>query len=237
MALIPLHDPERGVAELNRVLKMGFRGACIPRSAPEQRPYRDPAYETVWALAEEAGLPLSMHIGTNATPRRPQPSQGSRPPIDPIAEYASAAGSIQRTLTELICQGVAHRHPNLKFVVAEFNAGWIANWLERLDQGYLRDRWAAADYLDMRPSEYWVRQFLATFEDDRAGVLVREMVGIGNLMWGSDYPHLDSTFPCSRQVLDEIMRGVPAPERRALTRGNVARLYGLELAGDATEAA
>ena len=228
LALIPLHDPERGVAELNRVLKMGFRGACIPRSAPQEHPYRDPAYEKIWAVAEEAGLPLSMHIGTNATQSGPQPSQGSRPRFDPIAEYAGAPISIQRTLTELICQGVAHRHPKLKFVVAEYNAGWIANWLDRLDQGYLRDRWAAVDYLDMRPSEYWVRQFLATFEDDRAGVLVRELIGIGNLMWGSDYPHLDSTFPCSRQILDEIMRDVPAPERHALTRGNVARLYGME---------
>jgi len=227
LALIPLHDPARGAAELERILKLGFRGACIPCTAPEERPYRDPAYEPIWSMAEEAGLPLSMHVGTNATQRRPQPSQGSQPRIDPIAGYASAAISIQRTLTELICQGVAHRHPNLKFVVAEFNAGWIANWLERLDQGYFRARSAAANYLNLRPSEYWARQFLATFEDDRAAVLVRELVGVANLMWGSDYPHLDSTFPCSRQVLDEIMRDVPGPERYAITRGNVARLYGL----------
>ena len=228
LALIPLHDPTRGLAEMERIVKMGFRGACIPCTAPEERPYRDPAYEPIWALAEEAHLPLSMHIGTDATQRRPRSSDGPRPRADLIAGYASAAVSIQRTISELICQGVAHRHPNLKFVVAEFNAGWIANWLERLDQGFMRTRWAAVDYLNLRPSEYWKRQFLATFEDDRAGVLIRELVGVDNLMWGSDYPHLDSTFPCSRQVLDEIMRDVPAAERHAMTRGNVARLYHLE---------
>ena len=62
--------------------------------------------------------------------------------------------SIQQTLVELICQGVAHRHPRLKFVVAEFNTGWIGHWLERLDQALLRTPEAAADYLDLRPSEY-----------------------------------------------------------------------------------
>ncbi len=224
LALIPLHDPAAGAKEVERTLRMGFRGGCIPCTAPVQRPYRDAAYERVWAAAEEAGFPLSMHAGTNGPRRRPV---GASPGFDVLIAYAGAAVSIQQTLVELICQGVAHRHPQLKFVVAEFNIGWIAHWLDRLDQAVRRSPEAAADYLDLRPSEYWRRQFFATFEDDRAGVLTRELVGVGNLMWANDYPHLDSTWPCSHQVLDEILCDVPAGQRRIMTHDNAAALYRL----------
>jgi predicted TIM-barrel fold metal-dependent hydrolase len=222
LALLPLHDPAAGARELERVLALGFRGACIPCTAPRERPYRDAAYEPIWARAEEARLPLSMHIGTGA-------SSGSWESLvnNAISGYASAPQAAQETVSELICQGVAHRHPELLFVVTEFNAGWIPTWLERLDQGYERQPTAAADCLDRRPSEYWSRQFFATFEDDRAAVLTRELVGVDRLLWGNDYPHRDSTWPVSRELLDELFEGVSAENRAAMTHGNAAALYGL----------
>ena len=228
LALIPLHDPAAGAREIERALRMGFRGGCIPCTAPVDRPYRDRAYDRVWAAAEEAGFPLSMHAGTNGPRRRPI---AMGPGFDYLIAYAGVAVSIQQTLVELICQGVAHRHPRLKFVVAEFNTGWIGHWLDRLDQAMRRTPEVAAQGLDLLPSEYWKRQFLATFEDDRAGVLTREMVGVGSLMWANDYPHLDSTWPCSHQILDEILYDVPPDQRRAITHDNVAALYGIAPAG------
>jgi predicted TIM-barrel fold metal-dependent hydrolase len=222
LALIPLHDPDAGAKEIERALRMGFRGGCIPCTAPVDRPYRDRAYERVWAAAEEANFPLSMHAGTNGPRRR---AIGANPNFDPLIAYAGVAVSVQQTLAELICQGVAHRHPRLKFVVAEFSTGWIAHWLDRLDQAIRRTPEAAADCLDMPPSEYWKRQFLATFEDDRTGVLTRELLGVNSLMWANDYPHLDSTWPCSNQILDEILAGVPADQRRIMTHDNAAALY------------
>jgi len=184
------------------------------------------AYEPVWSAAEEAGFPLSMHAGTNGPRRRPV---GAGPGFDVLIAYAGAAVSIQQTLVELICQGVAHRHPRLRFVVAEFNTGWIAHWLDRLDQAVRRTPEAAADCLDLLPSEYWRRQFFATFEDDRAGVLT--LVGVHNLMWANDYPHLDSTWPCSHQVLEEVLGDVPAGQRRIMTHDNAADLYRLARGG------
>jgi hypothetical protein len=118
-------------------------------------------------------------------------------------------------------------------VVAEFNTGWIGHWMERLDQAVRRTPEAAVRGLNLLPSEYWKRQFYATFEDDRAGILTREMVGVGNLMWANDYPHLDSTWPCSDQILDEILYDVPSEQRRAITHDNAAALYGLHDTHDA----
>ena len=222
-ALIPLHDPDAGLAELERAIDAGFRTAAIPCRAPHDRPYGDAAYEPIWSCAEAARIPLAMHVGTAAW--APRSGRGRR--RHPIAVYAGAAATIQDTMAELICGGVAHRHPRLTFVCSEFNTGWIANWLDRLDQGWGRDRRAASADLDRPPSGYWATNFVATFEDDRAGVLTRELFGTETLMWGNDYPHRDSTWPASRAVLDAVLAGVPDHERAQLTHGTAARLYRL----------
>jgi len=225
-AAIPLQDPEAGLAELERVIKMGYKGGCIPCSSPYERPYQDECYEPIWSLAEEAGFPLSMHVGTNAY--RPPQTRSKADKRDSIVDYANAPVTIQRTLVELICRGVATRHPKLQFVVAEFNAGWIAHWLDRADQGLLREyRFKSQDYTGERPHEIWLRQFHATIEDDRPAILTRELIGVDNLMWGSDYPHVDSTWPCSQAVLDEIFVAVPAEARQKITYENVKKLYHL----------
>ncbi len=222
LALIPMQDPAAARVELERASKRGFRGGCIPCTAPGGRPYHDSSYDSVWAAAQEARFPLAMHIFTGAN----EGVSGLRD-LDAITSYASAATVIQITVSDLICQGVAHRFPNLKFVCAEWNTGWLAHWLERLDHAFYRSRGAAVAELDLKPIEYWRRQFYATFEDDRVGVMSRDMIGVNTLMFGNDYPHHDSIWPHSQEVLDDIFDGVPAKDRHAMTVGNLAELYGL----------
>ena len=113
-------------------------------------------------------------------------------------------------------------------MVAEFNAGWLAHWLDRAQQGWQREY--AKDPSRDRPepiAEIWQRQFYATIEDDQPALRTRDMIGEDRLMWGSDYPHTDSTWPCSADVLDEMFEDYPDSAHRAITRDNVARLYGL----------
>lgn len=224
LALLPMQDPEAAAAELERCVKLGFRGACIPCSAPGGRPYHDRAYDRVWALAQEANTPLGMHIFTGANKGVTGMSG-----VDDITAYASAATIIQFTVSDLICQGVAHRYPDLKFVCAEWNTGWLAHWLDRLDHAFYRSRSAAPPELNLKPSEYWRRQFYATFEDDRVGVLSRDLIGVNTMMWGNDYPHHDSIWPNSRTVLDGVFEGIPPADRHAMTVGNVAALYGVKM--------
>ena len=226
LAAIPVQDPEAAVAEIDRVIRMGFKGGCIPCTSPAERPYFDEAYEPVWSRAEEAGFPLSMHVGTNAYVPREQRRRPARP--DAIADYAASQGTVQRTIVEFMCRGVCERHPNLKIVVAEFNAGWIAHWLDRVDQGLQRERRNMDEpFTGTPPHEVWRRQFYATIEDDRPALATRDFIGVDNLMWGSDYPHTDSTWPCSNEVLDELFEGVPDEDRARITRDNVKALYGV----------
>lgn len=226
-ALIPLHDPEAGLAALQGAIEAGARTACIPCRAPADRPYRDAAYEPIWSLAEEAGIPLAMHIGTNAyAPPAPR-AEGVARVVDSVGNYAGAASVIQKTVSELICQGVAARHRDLTFIVSEFNAGWLPNWLERLDQGWMRDPSAVDPALDRPPSSYWASNFKITIEDDRSAVLCRELIGVGTIMWGNDYPHRDSTWPCSQGVVESIMADVSDADREAMTSQTAAALYGV----------
>ena len=225
LAALPVQDPQAATEELDRVLGMGFRGGCIPCTSPPERPYFDTIYESIWSRAEEAGFPLSLHVGTNAYV---PPEQRSRMRPDPVADYAAAQASVQRTIVEFMCRGVCERHPRLQIVVAEFNAGWIAHWLDRVDQGLQRElRNLDEAPVGPPPHEIWRRQFHATIEDDRPALATREFIGVENLMWGSDYPHTDSTWPCSGEVLDELFEAVSAADRARITRGNVKALYGV----------
>ena len=224
LALLPMHDPAAALEELRRVIAKGYWGVCIPCAAPNGTHYSDPVYDPIWSTAQEAGVIINMHIFTDG-----HGAVTGLAGVDPIIAYASAPVAIQFTLSDLIAGGVAHRFPSLRFVAAEFNTGWIANWLERMDHSVYRSRRSVPEYLDLKPSEYWQRQFFATFEDDRPGVLTREAIGVDTLMWGSDFPHHDSVWPHSRETLDMVFEGVPDDVRRATTVDNVAKLYGLTL--------
>ncbi|MDA0788566.1 MAG: amidohydrolase family protein [Proteobacteria bacterium] len=226
LAAIPVQDPDAAVAELDRVIAMGFKGGCIPCTSPYQKPYQESIYDPIWARAAEAGFPLSMHVGTNSF----RPSRGGLhlEVRDGVVDYAGTAATIQRTLVELMCRGPAQRFPDCKWVVSEFNAGWIAYFLNRVDQGLQREaRFSNQEFTGERPTDVWNRQFYATIEDDRPALLTREIIGTDRLMWGSDYPHVDSTWPCSQQVIDEIFEGIPAADKAKITRDNVKALYGI----------
>ena len=78
-----------------------------------------------------------------------------------------------------------------------------------------------------RPHDVWRRQFYATIEDDRPALLTREILGVDTLMWGSDYPHVDSTWPYSLEVIEEVFKDIPAQQKQKITHDNVSALYGL----------
>jgi predicted TIM-barrel fold metal-dependent hydrolase len=127
--------------------------------------------------------------------------------------------------------GVCERFPDLKFVPTEFETGWVGNFLRRIDHAFARSGGSTFPdvKLSMKPSDYWHRNCLITFEDDEIGIRTRDFIGVENLLWGSDYPHGDSIFPNSQRILDELFVGVSDDDRRAITAGNACRLYHLPL--------
>ncbi len=225
LAALPVQQPDVAVAELERVIKLGYKGIVIPSNAPRGRRYCDEEYEPMWALAEEAGLPVGFHVACMSHVPDWLKASASR---DPVVQYAGSPALIHDTMVELMVRGVCAKFPNLKFVLAEFNAGWIAHWLDKVQQGWAREY--AKDSSSLAPVdvlEIWKRQFFATIEDDTAALRTRDLIGEESLLWGSDYPHTDSTWPCSTQVLDEMFESYSAESRDKITRTNVANLYSL----------
>ena len=143
--------------------------------------------------------------------------------------YIATPHEIQLTLADLICRGVLERHLRLRLVSAEADTGWLAHFLVRLDRGQKRYAHLNNLPLNMTPSEYFKRQVFATFINDPIGVATREFVGADNLMWSSDYPHTDSSWPHSMDVIEKDFQGVPDGDRKKMTCLNAVKSYGLDI--------
>jgi predicted TIM-barrel fold metal-dependent hydrolase len=221
LAAIPLYDIDEAISELERARSIGHRGGCIPCCPPADKPYSNSDYDRFWAAAQEMRMPLAMHIFTTANPNHGLPNWG------PITNYALAQAGVAAVISDMICGGVCARFPELRFIPTEFETGWVGHFLQRLDWALHREPSSAAPEVTENPSFYFRQNFLMTFEDDRIGVMTREDIGVRNLMWGSDFPHHDSVFPRSQEVLDEIFEGVPDEDRWRITVANACELYDL----------
>jgi predicted TIM-barrel fold metal-dependent hydrolase len=188
-------------------------------SAPDDRPYSDPSYEPFWAAAEATRLPLSLHLGTGAVPL------GGTAGMLAVA-YMFTHHAAQRSISQMIFGGVFEHHPGLRIVSVENDIGWIPHYLDRLDHAGEKFR-AFHPHLRLRPSDYFRRQVAATFQEDRIGIRLRDAVGRESLLWASDYPHTDSTWPRSREVIARNFADVPSAELGPIVCENAARLYGL----------
>ncbi|MCH8191587.1 MAG: amidohydrolase [Chloroflexi bacterium] len=222
VGIIPIHMMDVALEELRRTAKAGLKGASLHSLPPDDRPFQDPYYEPFWAEAEAMGMPVSFHMFSGE--RRNKVSMNDR-----LVTYSTAPVEIQETLAVLIASGVLERYPKLKVVSVEADIGWMPNFLARLDHQYDTHRFHdnPDSPLTMRPSEYCRRQVYATFIDDAIGVENRHHIGVENIMWSSDYPHSNSTWPKSAQFIQSQFGGVPEEERRKMVCGNVAALYGI----------
>ena len=127
----------------------------------------------------------------------------------------------------VILSGVCERHPRLRLVLGESGIGWLPYMLERLDDTY-EERLADDLKLSLPPSAYFKRQIYATFQKDVHGVRAMAQIAPDNVMWGSDYPHRDGTWPFSRKAIEEQFRGIDESIQRRMLWDNVRRVYRID---------
>lgn len=227
LALIDLDDIPGAVAELTRSVRRGLRGAMIWSASPNDKPYHHRDYESFWAAAQDLGIPLTMHAHSARRGAGVAPAQTA----GRMVAFVMMPLDIQRSLAEMVLYGVFDRHPRLQVVSAENDCSWLPHLMYRLDHTYEEFRFLdpAAVELSMRPSDYVRRNVLATFQYEKAELdLTRQYVGASRLMWGSDYPHADSTWPKSREFLGAMLAGTPQEDIREMLGGAAARLYGIQ---------
>src|SRR5215470_2607090 len=233
IALVSLEDLDAGVKELERCAKLGMKGAKIWGSPPPERPFWTNEYDPLWKVAEEAQLPLSLHIGTGkgggvGGDRLKTSPTGKRSPFM-TRNYVNGIHEIQRSFTDILFGGVLERFPKLWLVSAENDSGWFPHYLYRLDHAYEKFNAMSDEPLPLKPSVYIRRQVMVTFQDDPIGPMTSQFFGEENYMWASDFPHTDCTWPHSRKVIEGQFAGLPEQTRNKIVCQNAAKLYRIAL--------
>jgi len=212
-----MRTPEEGIEDLREIKRLGLRGVMLP-GVPGVNDYHDEVYDPFWDAAVEIGLPLSFHILTTPFAR----ARG------PFMNHAVAIiRANQDIMGMLIFGGVFERHPKLRIVCVEADAGWVPHWMYRMDHYYKRHQYMRSAQLSRLPSEQFREHIYLTFQDDWAAFQTTHLQNPERLMWGNDFPHSDSTWPWSQDVLREQASHLPQATRDAILHDNVARLYGL----------
>jgi predicted TIM-barrel fold metal-dependent hydrolase len=208
------------IAEAWRARALGLGTVMLPHVA--ELPYNAPEYDPLWAALEEIDLPVTIHVGTGRPTAFTHPIGTS----DGIIAATLSKTGLASAAVALVWAGVPMRFPRLRFVMAEGGIGWIAFTLRFMDHWWEdHHRWMQPR-LEEPPSAYFHRQFWATFEDDRPGILTLPLLNADHLMWGNDYPHTEGTFPNSLRQIEQDLGDLPEAIRHKLTYDNAAALYG-----------
>ena len=241
--MVCVDDIDEALKESRRCIDRGFATIFLPCVVPWQ-PYWLDVYEPLWSLVEEAGIPLTFHVFSgnlafggeyadvadlsderlesakkHGTHRRVRPEQ-----FETVVGMAAGMNPI----VELTGSGVLERHPDLRFVVAEGECGWLAWVLQAMDQMQERRR-LYREKLPMRASDYFRRQGYITITDDDVALRTLEASDACRLLWGNDYPHDEGTWPNSRPQLESIRKTLSPEDSWRVLGANAAELYGFDL--------
>ena len=224
VALVTVEDIDVAVKDVTRAKEMGlWGGVLIPAGTGDNPYYHDARYEPLWSACEELEMPVHTHSGWS-------PDYGNGPASTAMF-IAEVAWYAHRPFTCFVWAGVFERHPKLKLIMTEQGTRWI---LETLRQFELNCDMPLFKYfgndLSLRPTEYFQRQcyFGASMlsPDDCS---LRHEIGVDKLMWGSDYPHLEGTWPNTMEKLQATFGPVEKErETRAMLGENAADVFGFD---------
>ena len=224
VGIINLHDPQQMIPELQRIHAFGWKAVYIRPNPIKGRLLSDRAYEEFWTECEKLDIAVSIHETTHSR----IPSTGADRFDTRFALHACSHPMEQMmALLALIEGGVLERHPKLRVGFLESGCGWLPYWLWRLDREYEDLQWEVGDRVKMKPSEYFHRQcFIAVEPDETYLPKLLDELGTDNLIFGSDYPHMDHDADVVTKMVeleDKLSKSV----LQKILWDNPSRFYGL----------
>jgi len=221
---INLHAPEAMVPELLRVAEFGWKAVYLCPNPIKGRLLSDPAYEPFWTECEKLGIAVGLHTAAHTR----LPTAGADRFNSRFAMHTCSHPMEQMmAMLTLIEGGVLERHPKLQVGFLESGCGWLPYWLWRLDEEYEELRWEVQEHVKMKPSDYFRRQCFIEIEPSEPYIAeIIQYIGSDNLIFGSDYPHMD-------HKPDIVEQAVALEERfsketlKKILWDNSARFYGL----------
>ncbi len=235
MALLPWWDIAASVREAERIAAQGFHGVTM-HSDPQNvglPDLGDRAWDPLWEVCADKGLPINFHIGASETSltwfgSSPWPSQDE--------ERKLAIGSTMmflsngRILANMIYSLVLERFPTLKLVSVESGVGWIPSFLEALDYQLLESAPKAADQFSMRPSDYFRRQVWGCFWFERASVPAAvDALGADHILFETDYPHPTCLYPDPLGQIVDLANTLGPDVTRKILQDNSAHVYNIDV--------
>ena len=225
IALVNWYDVDTAAAELETCLKAGFKGVFVPPEVINDVRPSQPHFDPIWRLVEEAGAAACMHVIVRFTGGGAFGSWGGTRPGSTFSFAMGATSQLIPCLATLVTDQLFERFPALKVVCVEAGCGWAAYLMDRLDEKYaLVGRGAP---MPMKPSDYIRRNvwFVAEPEERTIGSML-DLVGEDKILWGSDYPHIDSTLEAPNLIRGSIAD--LSPTRQAAVLGeNAKKVFGL----------
>ncbi|HUD92694.1 amidohydrolase family protein [Sphingobium sp.] len=226
--MLPVLEFANTLAELDYLAEKGYRAAMLPAVSPTNLPkYNDEKWDPVFARAAAKNIVIVMHTGTGQ-----ETVIRERGPGAAIMNYTLQSMEAQNSVMFLVAGGVLDRNPGAKVAFIESGASWLVALAERLDEVEEGHSKMVFPKLSRRPSQIIDDQVWASFQHDRSCILAADagLPGAKNVMWASDYPHAEGTFPISRQIVEGLFDGFSISEktRDDILGLNAARLFGIE---------
>ena len=232
---IPERGLEQAMEELEHAARAGMKVVELAKF-PSGKDYPTPEDDRFWSAVLDLDMPVTVHVSFQR-PRGPvfrypvEPPDHLRPPdyVTRLARYG-IRGAL--TVTQMVMSGLFERYPKLEIYFAENQIGWVPIYLEQMDHNYERHRYWAEDIyqlkpLKRRPSEYVKQHIYWGFFDDPVGMKLRHEIGLDRILWGGDFPHVESDWPHSGELLGRLLRDVPDDERSQIVAGNAIRFLRL----------
>jgi predicted TIM-barrel fold metal-dependent hydrolase len=138
--------------------------------------------------------------------------------------------TVQDMIGLFVLGGVFERHPKLRMICAEGDAGWLPHYAYRIDHAVsFHNPGGNIEGFSKMPSEYIRDNVWVTFQDDWSAFKVKDLLNVDHLLWANDYPHSDSTWPWSQEILAKHTVDLTLQERRKILRDNVRGVFNLPL--------
>ncbi len=224
---ISVYNIDHAIEELERCKRNGLRGSLVWQAPHPDLPFTSDHSERFWAASQELDMPVNFHILTGHNYSKNGFGGGG------IEHYRGSVNlkmfDAVNLFFDLIFYGVLERYPGLKVVNVENEIGWIPFVLQQWDYYYRRYYDTNRPPIEMAPSEYFRRQIYVTFFDDAVGGHNFAWWGEDNCMWSNDYPHPNSTWPRSREVIERDLGHLTPELRKKLVCDNVAQVFGLKV--------
>jgi predicted TIM-barrel fold metal-dependent hydrolase len=232
LAVIPFMSPmETIVAEVERAVKAGHNGINMlgdPSVAVKGlKNLSDPFWYPLWDACQQLGVGIHLHASAGLAGKLSLPqwkgySRRQSHCVSTLRNFCTAT----QIIPYLIFSGQLDRFPRLIWVFAETGLGWVSSVLEACDHEWeKRHLWTEG--ILSRPSELFRRQIYVDFWFETVGIHLREYIGVDNILWESDFPHITSTYPNSWDAVEHSLAGISNAEREKILFRNAARLYKL----------